>query len=62
MGDGQWIYFESPEAAEAKEAEFRAFMQPGRQVPLLWEDGVTMLEVADVHPDGAIEVRSAQNP
>lgn len=59
--DGQWVQFESPEQAAAKEAALRAFMQPGQRVPLLWDDGVTLLEVAEVQPDGTIEMRSAQD-
>jgi len=58
IGEPTTIRFETAEEAARRDAEFRAFMQPGQEVPLLWEDGVTTLEVAAVHPDGMIEIRS----
>lgn len=39
---------------------WRDFAQPGQRIPLLWEDGVTMLEIASVADDGTIEVRSVK--
>jgi hypothetical protein len=45
---------------EGEEDAWREFARPGQQVPLMWEDGVTMLEIVSVAEDGTIEVRSAK--
>jgi hypothetical protein len=58
--EGRSFSVESDEAAEARERAWREFAQPGAKVPLLWDDGVTLLEIASVAEDGTIEVRAAR--
>lgn len=55
--EGQSVSFETAEQAAEREAAWREFAQPGARIPLLWEDGVTTLEIASVGEDGTIEVR-----
>lgn len=58
MEQPQYLHVEPAEVAEAREKAWREYAQPGARIPLLWDDGVTLLEIASVADDGTIEVRS----
>lgn len=57
MVNSDWRTYEWSE--DPKDVAWREFAQPGQRIPLLWDDGVTLLEIASVAEDGTIEVRSA---
>lgn len=42
------------------DAAWREFAQPGARIPLLWDEGVTTLEIVSVAEDGTVEVRSTK--
>lgn len=56
--ESDWRKYQWPE--DPTEKAWRDFAKPGARLPLLWDDGVTMLEIASVGDDGTIELKAAK--